>query len=280
MSIALYNYSTSGFRKLRGLAPDLTLSTVAEGTFGDLYCRTEETNPTTSNISTGAAAANIVDSFDYAGLQMGSAAVTDTSIVAFQDLSGVVKILEYTGDGVDPQAITGVGFQPDVVMAFEPGTAKFFIKTKDHAGDNCRDMSGNTGPNNADAIDSLDADGFTVASAVNLNTNATKYVSLCLKEATGFIKVLSYAGDGAGARALTGVGFSPGFIMFIRTDAVAQVLGLRLATMIDGEALDINQGLKVGTNTVDSLDSDGWTFLGTGAWNVAAATYSAVCIGV
>jgi hypothetical protein len=171
-----------------------------------------------------------------------------------------------------------VGFQPDAAIIFEPGTAKVFVKTKDHAGDNCRDMSGNTGPNNADAIDSLDADGFTVASAVNLNTNLTNYVAVCLQDTAGYIDVKSYTGDGAGARAITGVGFQPDLMIVMRTDAVAQVLGLKTRTMLNGEALDINQGLKVGTNTIDTLDTDGWTFLGTGNWNINTATYSAICV--
>jgi hypothetical protein len=285
--ISIQEYDTSMFRKKQGadFTPHFCFATRAQGTFGDMYTRTEETASTTTNISTGASAANVIDSYEFGGAQMGSSAADDTEVVFFDEVGGAVNVVEYTGDGNATQAITGVGFQPAAVLAMEPG-ASSFIKTLDHAGANARGLDENTGANNSDAIISLDSDGFTVGSAANLNALGTNYVALCLAETgddngiflvSGMgISVVSYTGDGASSRSITGAGFLPDLAILIRTDATAQVIGYKSRKMLDGSALDVNTGVEVTTNTVDTLDADGLTFLGTGAWNVNLATYSVI----
>lgn len=289
--IARVRYSTSGFRKVipADFTPHFSLATVAQGTFGDLYARTEETASTTTNITDGTADANIIDNYEFGGFQAGSSAANLTEAILFDEVEGFINVIEYTGDGVDPQVIVGIGFTPDVVLAMEEGTGKIFIKTLNHVGDNCRDLSTDAGPNNADAIDSLDVGGFTVGSSTNLNANTTKYVALCLKS-TGIegaietvdgmgINVVSYTGDGTDPTAVTGVGFRPDAVMIVRHgDATAQTSGWKTASMLDQDSLIINTGVKESTIGIDSLDADGFTVGGTTGWNTNTITYSAICL--
>lgn len=290
--IARVRYSTSGFRKVipADFTPHFALATVAQGAFGDLYTRTEETASTTTDISTGASAANIIDGYEFGGFQAGSSMADRTEAILFDEVEGLIEVVEYTGDGVDPQPIGGIGFLPDVVLAMEAGTGKIFIKTSDHVGDNCRDLSVDAGSNNADAIDSLDPDGFTVASSTNLNNSGTKYIALCMKETGGSsasislvngmgISLVSYTGDGTDPTAITGVGFRPDAVMIVRYgDATAQTSGWKTASMPDQASLIINTGIKESTNGIDSLDADGFTVGGTTGWNTNTITYSAICL--
>lgn len=290
--IARVRYSTSGFRKVipADFTPKFSLAAVAQGTFGDMFTRTEETANTTTNISTGASAANIIDSYEFGGFQAGTSMADLTSAILFDNVEGIIQVIEYTGTGVDPTDIGGVGFTPDVVLAMEPATGKIFIKTLHHAGDNCRDLSVDAGSNNADAIDALIQDGFTVASSTNLNNSGTKYVALCLKQTGGAasirldssgtgISVVTYTGDGSDPTAVTGVGFRPDAVMIVRYgDATAQTSGWKTASMIDQDSLIINTGVKEATNGIDSLDDDGFTVGGTTGWNTNTITYSAICL--
>jgi len=80
-----------------------------------------------------------------------------------------IKTGQYTGDGKATQAITGVGFQPKVVMIWWQQTAasnpNFFTRTDQDGTKTLYCIAG--GVNEAwqyedDYIISLDADGFTI----------------------------------------------------------------------------------------------------------------------
>ena len=91
-----------------------------------------------------------------------------------------MKVGSYDGDGNNSQAITGVGFQPDVVMVFigTPGNSRRGVSTSTMAGYTAVwDASFRYGP---DMIASLDADGFTVGDgtgggSVNFNVSGNTY---------------------------------------------------------------------------------------------------------
>ena len=66
----------------------------------------------------------------------------------------------YIGNGIDSRAITGLGFQPDVVI-IKSATAKVaVIRTSTMSGDNSKEMVGATALQ-ANRIQSLDTNGFT-----------------------------------------------------------------------------------------------------------------------
>src|SRR3954447_20449763 len=68
----------------------------------------------------------------------------------------------YTGNGTDNRAITGVGFQPDVVMVkSDDNSGVAEIRTSTMAGDATKPMTGNTALT-ANLIQSLDSNGFTI----------------------------------------------------------------------------------------------------------------------
>jgi len=121
-----------------------------------------------------------------------------------ENVTDYFKPVLYTGNGTaigsGGNAVTGVGFQPDMVL----------VKNRD-ATDNWRwmDITNGTGKywqmgdNGASAVitdsetlGSFDADGFTVGSEVGVNTNTEKYMAFCFKERSGFFDTKSYAGTG------------------------------------------------------------------------------------
>ena len=114
--------------------------------------------------------------------------------------------LLWTGNGVDGRALTGVGFQPNMMWS------KVRTQTHEHSlvdtvrgVDNKRLMPNDD--NNEDTtnshghFDSLDSDGFTLTTAggdYNVNRNTDTYVGWFWKEtATAGFDMVGYTGDGS-----------------------------------------------------------------------------------
>ena len=93
------------------------------------------------------------------------------------------NVVTYTGDGTTPQAITGAGFQPDLV----------WIKRRDSAADNtvldsirgdARLETNNTDAElggNSNIFSSFDSDGFTIGLSSQVGASGGTYVAWCWK---------------------------------------------------------------------------------------------------
>ena len=77
---------------------------------------------------------------------------------------GVIKTGTYTGDGTTGQTITGVGFRPIVVKVFEhpDDSGRSFVKLNQGWSDSSFRHGSDSHAFANSAINSLDADGFTV----------------------------------------------------------------------------------------------------------------------
>lgn len=128
-------------------------------------------------------------------------------VVAAQVLSG-----SYTGDGTDNRAIDELNFQPDVVIIKGDNTQIGVIRTSSMSGDFSKPMTGGTGLT-ANLIQSLDASGFTIGSDARVNTNNIEYYWIAFKEGSKRLEVGSYAGNGGNPRTISGLGFSPDFLI-------------------------------------------------------------------
>lgn len=88
-----------------------------------------------------------------------------------------IKVGTFTGDGSNNKAITGIGFAPTFVMVIPlTGANPSYMKGVDFAaGNSHKDDSATTA---TDGIDTLDADGFTVDAAANVNIVVYQYVAI------------------------------------------------------------------------------------------------------
>lgn len=122
----------------------------------------------------------IKENFDHlAAMLFGASALS--ALTAGAQLSA--SIGTYTGDGAATKAITGVGFQPRYMVLYRQtgGTvAAFIVKSNQDGSNNSLVVIAAGGGGlehsaayNADAIRSLDADGFTVGDCTGLTSNYT-----------------------------------------------------------------------------------------------------------
>lgn len=132
-----------------------------------------------------------------------------------------VKTGSYTGDGnAGGQSITGVGFQPRIVLVRrDNATNGTIVRIEGMTANNSKPITG-ANATNTNGIKSLDADGFTTNDAnANVNQAATVYQYLAIGGAGSDFAYGTYAGDTTDNRDIT-VGFAPDFVLVVPESAV------------------------------------------------------------
>jgi hypothetical protein len=141
------------------------------------------------------------------------AAVDDKTITVNSRMK--IRTGSYTGNGIAGTSITGLKFQPDVVIIkVADDTKEGVMRTSTMSGDNAKPMGGATALE-ADLIQSLDADGFTVGADDRVNKSGLTYHWIAFEAGDGEMKVDTYTGTGADNTSVSGVGFQPDYIMVL-----------------------------------------------------------------
>jgi hypothetical protein len=180
----------------------------------------------------------------------------------------------YTGNGGATNAVTWVGFQPDVIFVKADNSSASYnawIATSSMANGKAKSLTG-TGvlvDNRMSATNTWRSNGFTVGSDVQANNNGTKYYFIAFKAGT-HLKVGSVAGDNSGLAHVdhvTGFGFQPEMIWLLADDAAASsacALAMRSNTSVDSEFANGNHGngLWVSAFRADGFSTGSWTNIG------------------
>ena len=150
--------------------------------------------------------------------------------------------LTYTGDGVSPKSITGVGFQPDFVWLKNRGTTNYHLLQDVIRGVtstnvlSSNDVAAEPSFTNIGFISSFNSDGFTATSSGGslavLNASANNYVawnwlangagvsntagsitSTVSANTTSGFSIVSYTGTGSNATVGHGLGVAPKMVI-------------------------------------------------------------------
>ncbi len=109
-------------------------------------------------------------------------AATTYRFIAIKLEAGYSEMGSFTGNATDNRAITGVGFQPTVViMKGNSGAQAPIFRTSVHSGDDTTFWISTTA-NAADLIQTLDSDGFTVGTGTQANRSATTMTWYALRD--------------------------------------------------------------------------------------------------
>ena len=122
----------------------------------------------------------------------------------------------YTGNG-STQAVTGVGFQPDLVWIKNRSITSSHFVTDAVSGVNkeLNSNNNNTQGANSNALTAFGTDGFSVGSDVGINNNSNTFVAWSWKESApaGF-DIVSWTGNGASSRNVShSLGVAPDFMI-------------------------------------------------------------------
>lgn len=189
----------------------------------------------------------------------------------------------YTGTG-SSQGVTGMGHQPDLVLLKSRSAATDWALY-----DSIRGAQSRLETNNTDAVATSDAgltafgaDGFTVNTLAQVNTNTATYVGYGWdEEVAAGLDILQYTGDNTANRNIShGLGAAPHFAIVKRQDSTGNWFVYHRSLSSAAHFLGLN------TTDAQSNTNSPW---GTGNWsasqfmvsnagnnaNAAAATYMA-----
>lgn len=226
-----------------------------------------------------ACALNRIQAFKADGFEVGDDNEVNNNgttyhYIAFRDNGdGDFAVGSYTGDDAATKAISGLGFQPNLVwIKGDDGTLSHPIwRPSSLAGDATLWFDATDAT--ADYIESLDADGFTVGDDDGVNEAAVVYHWVAFKSVTSEFAVGSYTGDGNDPQAITGVGFEPDYL-WVKSQAGAAPRKGRHAS--ETHAADDSMYFRATANAADgiqSLDSDGFSVGGDDEVNENTKTY-------
>lgn len=176
----------------------------------------------------------------------------------------------YTGNGTS-QSITGVGFSPDLIIikGATGANSAVFATSSMPAGESYQLSS----PSNADAITSLDSDGFSVGADEEANESGVTYYWEAFDGSGGSdFKVGSYTGNGVDDTSITGIGFQPDFVM-VRSSSDGQHANWRTSDMAVDKSFYPNIASTGTTNRLQDMEADGFQVGTASQVNTDGVTY-------
>ena len=104
--------------------------------------------------------------------------------------------------------------------------------------------------------------------------SAHSFIAYCWRSISGYSKIGTYTISSASDRVITGLGFTPSWVMVKRTDSTGSWVITDASRLITKELYaDLNNTENTDSNGVQSFDSDGFT-VGTGSWlGASGGTY-------
>jgi hypothetical protein len=191
----------------------------------------------------------------------------------------------YTGNGTG-QSVTGVGFEPDLVMLKADAAATFWGWFDKKRGVERYIRSNDTTAETLDTASLLEflSDGFRLGSF--FNTASSSRFGFCFREQVGALSIITYTGDGLAGRTVAhGLGVAPEAVFVKRRDLTNSwrvYLGARADMRLGFYALDTTGAYSTfgGTTIWDSTDPDATNLkLGTNATvNASGSKYVMYCM--
>jgi prepilin-type N-terminal cleavage/methylation domain-containing protein len=173
----------------------------------------------------------------------------------------------YVGNKTNGTQITGIGFQPDVVIIKAERNRSGIIRTSTMTGDVAKVLT-STGALQTNRIESLDADGFTIGSHNDVNQNKQTYHWVAMRAGSD-LAVGTYTGDGSDNRSISGVGFQP---VWVITMGDGQTSMFRPASVSGGNSYQMT-GTGQQANCIQALETAGFQIGSNNQVNQSGITF-------
>lgn len=167
-----------------------------------------------------------------------------------------------------PDGSPGTGFSPEYVAVFGASTP---VAVQRFTGMTTTFPFG-SGTGNPNAVNSLDANGFTVGNAGQANTNGATYHYIAFNEVAGAIRRATYTGNNA-TRSITGAGFQPGYVMVRANDTGTARSGRHRSAAVTGASSQFFTGTANDTLGISALQTDGFQLGNNAGVNASSVSY-------
>lgn len=197
--------------------------------------------------------------------------------VAFKQVPDRLKIGTYSGNSSDNRDITGLGFNADLVWTKTESSANPPALNSTESNDNESTLFVNN-DSQTNYIKGFVSDGFRLGThvSVNASSNTYHYVAFSVTSevaASGSFTMAtgSYTGNGFADRGVTGIGFEPDLVIINSDNATQAVFTTKL--MPDDSTAYLASATANLTNSILSLDADGFTLGSDATVNASSNTY-------
>lgn len=258
---------TGGVFNVTGLGFQPNLVIIKDDTTGLAAFRTSVMpgDLTTYLASTAASFTGGVTTLGADGFSIGTSTVTNTVGITYhwQAFGGAhnpdtntgaadFAVGAFYGTGLDNRNISGVPFQPDMVHV-KPLSQLGVFRTSSHIGDLTSYLSATADSTNF--VQALNADGFQVGAAVQVNTSNAISYWFAFKSGGNF-QVGSYTSAGGGPALRTITSFRPDLVWVKRSTAVA---GVHRSNTLSGDATQYFLNTPNATDRITQLNGGGFT---------------------
>lgn len=176
----------------------------------------------------------------------------------------------YVGNSQATRSITGLGFQPAlVILKAQDSTSDSLALTRTMVSLGTKEL-GDLNAMTLGLIKTLDADGFTVGSDKRVNTNGVSYSWVAFSESPGEMQVGTYAGNGVNGREVTGLGFRPDYVAVLHPGGFHSIH--RFPTEAVGRSSNFHGQAELGIGVWD-FTADGFTVANDTKVNASGTTY-------
>lgn len=166
---------------------------------------------------------------------------------------GAMCIGVYTGDGAATKAITAVGFQPDLVWVKRTTAVVGNFRTSAMSTNHGAYFSATANDTTGVLFRTLDSTGFTVGLTNNTAYGLFYYVAF--KNLANKAYVGTFSGNGTDDRNITGVGFTPNFVLVKQDAAIVPAFS---QTYTWGDYSSVTTAAANAANHIQALQSDGF----------------------
>ena len=187
--------------------------------------------------------------------------------VAFKANSKAMSVGSYTGNATG-QSITGLGFSPELVIVMGNVAQRSVLN---FAGG--RTYRFDTGTSIASGVTSMDADGFTVGTALETNAATTTYHYVAFNDFPNSIDVSSYTGNAADNRDIATPAFQPEYMLIRADDNTTGRPALSRPASLAGDNTLLFAGSAMINNRIQALNANGFQIGNSGDANAAGVTY-------
>ncbi len=175
--------------------------------------------------------------------------------IAFKAAQGEMTLGSYAGNSVDNRSITGLGFQPDMVLIVAAQNVKAVFRPSSLAGD--FSLQFDNANATANQIQALEANGFQVGTDDQVNKTGNTYHYIAWKKIAGKVNVGSYTGNAVDNRNITGVGFQPEYVI-INDQAGGTSVHKPASTGASTDTSLFFTSNNANTNRIQALQADGF----------------------
>ncbi|MHB8079163.1 MAG: DUF11 domain-containing protein, partial [Candidatus Krumholzibacteriia bacterium] len=176
----------------------------------------------------------------------------------------------YVGNGGGDLTVSGVGFQPSCVLVRAHDPLYPTIARTATMATNDAKVLGDPVALRANLIRSFAADGFDVGNTPEVNAAGVRYEWLAVQAQPGKVAVGSYTGDGRDNRDVTGLGFTPGYVVLL--PAAAHRAWQRMAYLTGNTSLPFT-ATGVENDRIEYLLTDGFQVGSDAEVNAVGETY-------